>query len=148
MRDYSKGVLVAIGVGATLIIVGLVLTAMAVFGFGAFSRSTANFRGETAAIERTRANAQFRLQAYQGFFDRCAAIQAAEDQARIYRDRLDDAPDNAEARTNLDAVLANRARLIRSYNADATADFTEGQFLDNALPYQIDPTQENTRCAA
>lgn len=127
--------LLAIGIGALYLI-------------GTIRKETAPFRGEVAAVEQIQGDGDFRVAAYQSFFDLCAAVQTAEAQVGIFADRVEDEPGNGEARTNLDAARANRARLIAQYNGLASRDWTQGQFRDADLPYQIDPTVEATSCAA
>lgn len=143
MKDASKAVAAAIAFGVVLIIVGLIFATMAIFGIGTFQRSTANFRGKTSQIEKTRANGDYRIANYDWFFAQCGAIQAKEDQIEVF---AEDTSPIGEA--NLRAVKASRASLIRAYNAKATAEGTSGQFRSSDLPYQIQPSQEKTTCVA
>lgn len=104
---------------------------------------TADARGRGAAREQIKANGSFRIAAYNDFFNLCAGIQAQEDRIKIFQD--DPSPNG---QVNLRAVQAKRAELIREYNNKASREYTEGQFKDSDLPYRIDPTQEDTQCAA
>ena len=67
----------------------------------------------------------------------------------MFAEQLSTAPpeDASRIQTNLTAVRANRAELINRYNADASREFTVGQFRDNDLPYQLNPDVERTVCA-
>lgn len=129
------------GVAAVVAVVAVAL--MAVLGVGVFQRSTANFRGRTGAIEKTRGNGDYRVAQYDWFFSQCGAVQAQEDRIKIFT------PDTSPTGTaNLSAVEATRASLIREYNAKAAATGTSGQFRASDLPFQIDPNQKDTSCAS
>jgi hypothetical protein len=139
----------AIVLGVVAVVAVIALAVMAFFGIGLFNRATADFRGKNEAIEKTKADGEFRIASYNEFFDLCGAIQASEDRIAIFEERLDTEQDpslRSEAQTNLDAVRAQRASDIREYNAKASRDFTEGQFRDRDLPYRIDINQEDTQC--
>lgn len=142
----SRVAVIIIGTLVAFVVTVAVVMLLGVYGFGWFQRSTANFRGQTGAIEKTKADANFRLNSYQHFFDLCGSVQAQEDRTRILTPAATAPNASAEAITNLQAVQAERLSLIRQYNADATAKFTLGQFRDNKLPYQLDPSQEHTVC--
>lgn len=132
---------VVAAVGAVVLII--VVALMAVLGVGVFQRSTANFRGRTSAIEKTRGNGDYRVAQYDWFFSQCAAVQAQEDRITIFTS--DTSPIGA---ANLRAVEANRASLIRDYNARAEATGTSGQFRASDLPFQINPNQKDTSCGS
>lgn len=109
-----------------------------VIGFGV-KWITADARGAGAAREQIKANPNFRIAAYQEFFDLCSAVQAQEDRIAIFKDDT-----SLNGQTNLRAVEAKRAELIRDYNSKASRNYTEGQFRDSDLPYHIDPDPEAT----
>ncbi len=128
----------------------IVFASMWVFGWGFFQRSTADFRGETEAIERVQGDGDYRNAAYNAFFDRCASIQSFEDRIRILEDELTGNPTEqrrTEIQSALGAIKAQRAEEVRSYNADAAKDFTAGQFRDADLPHEIDIEGNDTTCA-
>lgn len=135
-------------IGCVLAFVGLLFAI--VYGLGGFQRLTAGFRGETSQIERTEADGQYRIAAYDRFFAKCSAIQAAEDSIRNQEaERIDASPERqAQIDANLTASRNQRDTLIRQYNADATREATAGQFRDSNLPYRIDPDQKETTCAS
>lgn len=149
LKDASGGTLWVIGLGAVGIVVVLVLITMWTFGFGWWSKSTANFRGEVGVAEQTKANANFRIQAYDNFFNLCSAVQADEDRLEAQSSLLDQTTDQAErqriART-MAAIQGSRGQKIRRYNANARKEWTVGQFRANDLPFALDPTQERTSC--
>lgn len=152
MGNFREGAKIG-GLGlVALVLVGvvlLVLSTMWVFGFGFFSRATADFRGETEAIEQTRADGDFRISAYNRFFDLCSAVQADEDRIAAQRQELELASESRaeQIRANITALQGSRAEKIRTYNADASKDFTVGQFRDSNLPYQLNINDESTTCA-
>lgn len=109
---------------------------------------TADVRGIVGAEEQRKA-ANFRLQAYNRFFDMCAAIQGHEATLKAQRTALDMATSPGEKerlRANIAGITAQRARTIARYNADAAKSYTLAQFKANSLPYRIKPNQENTIC--
>lgn len=135
--------------------VGVVVLAVVVivalwFGTTLWQRWTADWRGETAQIERTRADENFRIQAYDTFFDRCASVQTSEARIEALEEELETASDVRadEIRATLTAVRAQRATQINQYNADAAKDWTVGQFQANGLPHRLNIDQEKTTCAA
>lgn len=148
--SWIKGSALAVGVGLALLVIVVVVALMDVFGVGFFSRATANFRGQTAAIEKTKANADFRLHSYNEFFDLCAGVQASEDRIQIATDtlvRMKGTDQETTAIVNLAAIESERATLVREYNAKASRSFTDGQFRSSNLPYQLDPSrQKETSC--
>lgn len=150
MRGFLKGSAIATAIAASVVIFSMVVASMFIFGWGFFSRATADFRGQTQAIERTRANADFRIQAYDRFFALCSAIQTDESRIAALNVELatDPPPDRVvQINASLTAVVTSRAGKIVRYNADATRDFTVGQFRDSDLPYRIS-LEGNTQCAA
>jgi len=148
--EWIKG-LGAFVVGVIVFFVVLIVVAcIGIFGFGWFQRSTADFRGQTAAIEKTKANADFRLRAYDQFYDLCSQVQSLEDRIVIFEGDVkmfEGTSKEAVALTNLHALQAQRSSLIREYNAKASRGFTDGQFRSNDLPYQLDITDKETICA-
>ncbi|WP_052071037.1 hypothetical protein [Rhodococcoides fascians] len=139
----------ALWVGAVVIVVAL--GAVLIFGTGLFKKATANFRGDVAATEKIVANGSYRIAAYDQFFDLCASIQGkeatlaalkAEQAAGLTGERAYTVP------SNIVALTGSRIADIAQYNADAAKTATAGQFQSSALPYRLDPTQENTTCAS
>lgn len=130
-------------------IAGLALIIGAWFAITQFQRATADYRGDTALIEDTKANANFRRQAYDTFFDRCAAIQTTESRIAALETEAETATEKRaqEIASTITANIAQRANQINQYNADAAKDWTAGQFQANSLPYRLDLNQEKTTCA-
>lgn len=128
---------------AVLLIIG------AWFAITQFQRGTADYRGETGVIENTEANAQFRMQAYDEFFDLCASVQTYETRIEALEEELESAEGTRanELKTALTANKAQRAGLINQYNVDASKEWTVGQFQSQDLPFKLDIEKEKTTCA-
>lgn len=148
--DIVKGGVLALVAG--VVVVGLVIAVgvMAIFGVGWLSRSTADFRGKTNETNQVNSG-NYRIAAYNHFYDLCAAVQT--DETRIANAEADlkanKDPDRApELQANLDAAKNTRAADINQYNADAHKADTLAHFRASDLPYQIDPTEEKTSCTA
>ncbi|TQJ05884.1 hypothetical protein [Amycolatopsis cihanbeyliensis] len=140
----------AIGFGAIAIVGILVLGLMWTFGWGWFSQTTAEARGETSQREQTVADGGYRIASYEHFFDLCAGIQGKERTiARLEAER-----ETADTRrverieATLTALRSGRDASIHSYNADARKRGTTGQFRASELPYQLDVDEEETSCEA
>ncbi|MGW3445612.1 hypothetical protein [Streptomyces sp. NPDC001076] len=127
-----------------------VLALIATFAFGGVSSVTAPFRGEVDKRNRTEGDGAFRIATYEEFFDLCASVQTAEQQLRGLQEELDGKPSAERAeriRTSMTAVKASRAESINTYNSKATQEH-RAAFQDAALPYKLDVTAEETKCAA
>lgn len=142
----------ALNVGAGIALGVLALVLLVVGGF-ALRWVTAEPRGALSQREKTIADGNYRIAAYDSFFDQCGAIQAKEDQIRQTEDRrIDDKSGSAGGFTSTqkDAILLalknSRAELVRSYNADAAKADTKANFLASSLPYQINVNDYNTVC--
>lgn len=159
MRDFNddlpsrgevwRGGSWVIGLAVVAIVVMLVVGLMWAFGFGLFSRATANERGGTQVREKTVADGNYRIAQYDHFFDLCASVQSDEDTIEQLGTELADdlTPERAsQIKSTLTAVRSNRAESINQYNADARKAGTAGQFRDSALPYQLDKKAEATTC--
>lgn len=150
LREGARisGLTLAGGIAALVVL--LILASMAIFGWGFLAQATADFRGETSKKEQVEASGQYRIAAYDSFFNLCASVQAQEDAiANQLAERETAAPTRqAQIDANVTASRNVRASLIRQYNADAAKSYTAGQFRDSNLPYQLDTNTEETSCAA
>lgn len=134
----GAGALVAGLIGALLLVLALGL--FGVYGVGWFKRTTADYRGQTGVREKTLADPDYRIAAYEKFYDACASVQALEDQ--IANTRAEKPP---HWRVNVVALQNQRANLIRDYNADSRKAGTQAQFKASDLPYQLN-VEEKTAC--
>lgn len=99
-------------------------------------------------------SAEFRITAYNHFFDLCAAVQGHEGQIESLQIQLTQTETTRSRElvlASLAGVTAQRARSIAQYNQDALKDYTQGQFMDSDLPYQLVvntyPEGGRTQCA-
>lgn len=126
-----------------------VLFVTVVYGFGMLQRGTADFRGETGQIEQTEANSDYRIAAYDHFYDLCASVQSLESKIDNMTNELaltKESQREIVLNTSITASKNKRAELITSYNADARKEATQGQFRASDLPYNIDENGEETLC--
>jgi|SRR5690625_2768523 len=143
----KKIMLTAVGLLLLLAISFLV----AVYGFGFLQRETADFRGETKQIEDTQANSDYRMAAYDRFYDKCASVQSIESKIQNMEEELDGTEETQRKtvlKTSITASKNKRAELINSYNADARKEATRGQFKASDLPYELNENEEATLCEA
>lgn len=122
-----------------VILVGIVFIA------GGASWLTAPFRGAVEQREIVQGDGNYRIAAYEKFYNDCAAVQALEDQIALMKANKSLPKDQRE--TNILALESNRNRLIRQYNADSRKADTIENFKASDLPYQLD-TQKETTCSA
>jgi hypothetical protein len=150
MREGAKLTGTGIFLWGVAILVVIVLSAMALFGFGLFNRGTANFRGKNEQIEKTKANGNYRIAAYDQFYNLCASVQDDEATIQNLEEELKTKPPQdriTQINASLTAVKSGRRSKINEYNADARKTATQGQFRASDLPYHLDATQETT-CTA
>lgn len=141
----------AIALGVVVLATLIALGSMAIFGWGFFQRTTADFRGETAQREQVHADPDYRIAAYEHFFDLCATVQSNEDTLANLNTELHAGPSadrEEQLYATITAVRNARNEAIREYNADARKSETRAAFLDSDLPYQLDPSEEHTTCTA
>lgn len=141
----------AIWVGALALVALLVLMTAFTFGIGSWIRETAGFRGKTQQVNQTRGNGQYRIAAYDHFYDLCASVQDQEVTIESQQSELDTNPSADRAQqiqANLAALRANRGELINHYNADARKTATQGQFRASDLPYSLNRNAKETTCTA
>jgi len=137
--------------GVLTLVIGLAFALMAVFGVGFFKRSTADFRGETEQIERVQADPNYRIAAYEHFYDLCASVQTKEATAVALHEELKSGPSDSrreQINATLTALTSSRAAAINQYNADARKADTKANFLASDLPYQLSLLAKETSCAA
>jgi hypothetical protein len=137
----STGKAIALSIlGLVGFIVLWLAVASAIWGFGV---ATAGIFGRGEAHKEIQ-SADFRIQAYQTFFNQCASIQGLEGQI----DELIAARESYERGsreynitvTSIAGVKGARHQAITKYNQDTRKNWTEGQFRDADLPYQIPDT--------
>ncbi len=126
--------------GIVAAIVLWIAIASAVWGFGV---ATAGIYGRGEARKEIQ-SAEFRIEAYQHFFNMCGSIQGLEGQIDELTAELELFEPGSREYTHtvksLTGVKGYRHQAIARYNQDALKDYTEGQFRDKDLPYQIPDT--------
>lgn len=89
-------------------------------------------------------SADFRIEAYDHFFNQYASIKSLEgkiDELAATLNQLEPGTrDYNRVLISLAGTKGLRHEAIQQYNADARKSWTEGQFRDNDLPYQIEDT--------
>lgn len=128
-------------IGLGLLGVALVwLLIAAIWGLGV---ATAGIYGRGEAEKRLE-SAQFRIVAYDHFFNQYASIKSLEGQIDELTAQLAGLTPGTRDYTYVSSSLAGvkglRHTAIQQYNADARKSYTEGQFRDASLPYQIPDT--------
>lgn len=127
------------------------LLASAIWGIGV---TTAGIFGRGEAYKQIQ-SADFRIQAYQIFFNQCASIQGLEGQIDELTGTLEKYERGSReyniTLTSITGVKGARHQAIAKYNQDTLKDWTEGQFRDADLPHQIVnsnyPEGGKTKCA-
>lgn len=108
-------------------------------GVWGFSVATAGIYGRGEAHKQIN-SAEFRIQAYEHFFEACSSIQGLEGSIDELTAQLDGTTDQRMRNivaSSLAGVKSARHQAIADYNADARKNYTEGQFRDNDLPFRI-----------
>lgn len=144
-RAGGKAIVLSAIAIAVVIAIGLI----GVYGFGWFQRSTADFRGETAALEDIQADPNSRISAYNHFFSLCQSIQSHETTIKSLEAELEQGVSDSRKEQIRGAITANKSQRdskINEYNSDARRDYTVGQFRDADLPSELDISAEETTC--
>lgn len=95
--------------------------------------------GAVEAVEQIQSG-QHRIAAYDHFFDLCAGVRVDEVSLDAQVEQLlvtGDQFQRTRILTNITGLKGHRAGLIEEYNANARKNYTEGQFRDDNLPYQL-----------
>lgn len=139
----------------TAIVLAVLALPLLLWGGGlAFQYFTADVRGKVSANEQIKANPNFRIEAYERFFNQCASVQSIETTMHATAAELANTKDErrkGQLQTNLTALIAARADAVNQYNADAHKSYTAGQFRASNLPFQLPTTYtegETITCAA
>ena len=140
MKETSfAGCAAAVGcLGIIIILVSGSIAALA-FGWG-FQWVTAPLRGALDARETIQADGNFRIQAYNSFYNQCQSIQALErdiDSQLILFTSSTNENDKRIARANMTGINAARDGAIARYNTESHKQWTVAQFKSEALVYEI-----------
>lgn len=143
---YAKGW----GIAVLSVVTVLVFSTGVMFATGTIQKWTADWRGGVKAKEQTTANASFRINTYNHFFNLCASVQSDEDAIQNAKDEMADKETTADRKAKLRQVVTalknGRAENIRTYNADSANEY-KGAFQSNDLPLTLNVAAERTECA-
>jgi hypothetical protein len=118
MEKFSVGKIVGAVIGFFVIIAILMV---ALWGFGVF---TADIKGQGEAYKE--------IHSKEGSIDANIAMLHSLDKGTKEYNRI---------MTNIISLQSLRHQAIQQYNAEASKDYTAGQFRDNNLPFQIEDTE-------
>lgn len=134
-----KGILGGIGCFAVVAVLVAGTIGAVAFGWG-YQWVTAPIRGAVDARETIQADGNFRIQAYNQFYNQCASIQGLErdiDASLILFTSSDNENDRRIARANMTGISAARDGAIAVYNTESHKQWTVAQFKSEALVYEI-----------
>lgn len=116
-------------------IIGIVM-AVGTWGLNWFA---APYQGKLQARQQIQGSGDFRIQAYNHFFDLCASVTTMDQALQASYQQLEGATgdDRTRIETNITAQLNDRNDAANQYNVDAEKSYTVGQFRANNLPYQV-----------
>jgi hypothetical protein len=139
----------AVAVLVSLVIVA-VLIAAAVFGI---RWAIAGPSGKLNAREQIQSGDN-RIAQYDKFFALCASVQTDEQAVEASKEQLRETDKHSGQRsviqTNITAQKIARQDAVNTYNQDAAATYTQGQFLASNLPFRlpVEIPEGGTQCAA
>lgn len=139
----TTGILVAFSL---IVLVALVM----MFTTGSIQRWTADWRGKTSQIEKTHADANYRIANYDAFFNDCAAAQTMQQNLANTKTALRQARHDGNTsevtrqETNLQAQSNELNDLVNSYNADTAKVQTKAYLRDSSLPITISAKEKIT----
>lgn len=149
-REGAKWYGTAVGMIVIGIITAIVLGTGTMFATGTIQKWTADWRGDVKVKEQTKANAAFRINTYNHFFNLCASVQSDEDAIQNAKEEMADKGTTdaraAKLRQTVTALKNSRAENIRTYNADS-ANEMKGAFQSSDLPASLNVGAERTECA-
>lgn len=124
---------------ATGIVILAIIGVLILFAGGlAFRYFTADVRGQVQMQEEVMSG-EFRQMSYDHFYNLYANVQSFEDQIKNQKTMVDatEGDEQARYRRNVNALMNQRAAVIRQYNADVRKEGTRGQFRASDLPRSI-----------
>lgn len=124
----------------SITLVSMFMVWLVVIGIWGFGVATAGLYGKGEAMKQVQ-SAEFRLEAYNYFYNQCASIQSLEGRIDELTAQLNQFQSGTREYyytvASLTGTKSLRHEAIATYNADARKEYTEGQFRDSDLPYQI-----------
>lgn len=126
-------------------LVAFLLLGAVIFGVGyAFNWWFAPYQGKLQARQQIQGNGDFRIQAYNQFFDLCATVTTLDQQLQqtLAQEKADKGSDLSRDKINFGAQFNSRNEAANQYNVNAQKHYTVGQFKASDLPYQIPSYQK------
>jgi hypothetical protein len=145
-----------VGVGAAVLLGIAAIVAIVLLVYG-IRWITAEPSGKLQQRESTVGNGDYRISAYDKFFDDCSGAKTTQQNLKDAKEAADahdvDATRQAQLDANVTALKQTLYTLVNQYNADAMKADTRGHFKASNLPYQIeldstDPTKKEITCSA
>lgn len=130
---------VGIVVGAVMLVGGGL--SIAHWGFGIF---TSDVKGQGDAV-KIKNDAKNRIRAQEGFWIKYQGIIAADKNLTLTAEQLKANPTSGKLQTELTGQKQICNDLVSTYNA-ASHKFTETEFRDAELPFEIDDNDPTTDC--
>lgn len=131
------------------VVSGLVALALLIGGVLGIRYLVAGPEGAVQQREQTIGSGAYRIQAYDAFYDDCAAARTTQQNLQAAQQQLDEATKaHADAgrlmqlQANVTALTATLNGQVNGYNADAHKTDTRAHFRASDLPYTLDTTQE------
>lgn len=129
-------------------VIALVLVVGIPLGIWGLRVATADFFGQgNQEIETNRTD--FRIPAYDRFFDLCSQVQSDKQRLESLEQELDVAQPDADRReqifASMTAIRNGIAENVNQYNVDSAKEGTVGQFKASELPYRLE-TEGDTEC--
>ena len=143
MDAAAKGCFgIVAGIAAFFVVLFLVVSAgMVITGTSwGLQWVIAPFRGAVDARNQIQGNGNFRIQAYNSFYNQCSSIQYLEGDADSQLALLQSSTNDNDKRiinANLAALEGTRAGAIARYNTESHKQWTVAQFKSEALIYEI-----------
>lgn len=135
--------------GAKIALAGLGVVGVVALGYGV-QYYTAEVRGQVAQNERVVADADYRISAYDRFYDDCASAKTLQQNLANAQESVKTETDPtrlAQLQANVAALSNQLNEAVNQYNADARKTDTRGHFLSSDLPYEL-TTEQEIRCSA
>lgn len=126
-------------------VIAFFLVVALVIGIWVFRVATADVKGRGDTTIQTKGNANYRIAAYDHFYDLCAAAQTMQQNAAGTQALLDAATEPSEKDRLTVTLQAQKNRLnelVNQYNADASKAGTIGQFKASDLPFVLNASEE------
>lgn len=137
-KEYAQGWGIFLGLFVTVVAASLLIW---IVGY-ALAWWAAPWHGKLEARQEIQSGSS-RIANYNHFFNLCASVQSNEarvDELTTVIDVTQSQSEKDRLQISLAGVRALRAEGINQYNVDARKDYTQGQFRDSDLPYQLSVT--------